>query len=354
MVWITKAPPLTLVILLSACGATPPRPVPIELPELSANRLETVRARAPELAAQAERLQALAERRAAAGQREDAEALSQLAQLTLLSTAELVAQVHAAEAETDAAHAWRMLLEEGNEAAEEEVPTEDPRPVRARRTRPSADAREPTPTEAENEAENEARPDRDAALRARLAQLAEQLRDLEARSAGETAVLDGLQTSLIEADRVLSEGLAERSKELADGVERQLATLTGAPAPAPADGQTFFAEARRLLGDDALIQGRAVVVRLNGLLRYEGGAWRSSGSGTRLSAVRALVRGYRSASVTLLSRSSGDSPFRRHRDGLTAFLAGRFQIPAARLRWVETEESDLPSGTYLLLREDAR
>ncbi|MEC7521835.1 MAG: hypothetical protein VYE22_18270 [Myxococcota bacterium] len=333
---------LVLVALaLSACAAAPrsetARPAPRLLPEIQRQRLNRVHADAPEVAEAVVRLDRLARDHAARGDHETAQELAALAQLTLLSASELLVRLEAAEAEA------------ARPAEEEEPPPEpepDPEPPPRRRTRVASASPTPPPEPAPT-APTEDAPE--SPLTARLAALAAAIASLEPE--GEhRVVVEGVQTRLIEADRALAEGTPGHAAELVREAEALLAPITGEPPPPDAEAHAFARDARARLGERARVQGRSVAVRLDDALRFEERSWR--GRGDTLDDLRGLVRGYRHAAVSLATVGTPGAGF-AERDGLTRFLASRFQIPAERLRWRERPPVSLPAGTWIVVTEAA-
>jgi len=324
--------------LLGACASTTPPPsVPadsLSIAPLPPDRLADVRAISPELADRVERIQALARAYARRGDDATAHELATMASTTLLAAALLAAEADAAAA--------RQCLETQVEVAAAPVPIPEPE---AREDEPRRRRRPRRRPEPEPEPQPVAAPERSTSDR--LARVAARLADLSATTPETRVAIDGIETSLIEGDRALAEGLAERAAELATQAERQLAALTGDAAPAAeAQDGGLVAEARRRFGERALVRGAAVAVRLDPGVRFDD-VWTDEDDRT-VQQLRGLVRGYRDASLTLAHVGADLADARR--ESLVAFLAGRFQIPAARLRW-RPPNVRLPAGLYLVLRE---
>lgn len=326
------------------CGAAPapvqstPAPPP---PALSAERVSRLRERAPELADHVLRLDALARARAETGDAEAATEFASLAEVTLLAASEMIAR-H--DAEVAAVLVSGVQAEEQEElvavAPEPEAP-EEPDPPRRRRRRPA---------EAEEQPADDPPPaDPADRVRERLAQLATRLGRVGVADGNRVAV-ESVQTSLIEADRALAEGLIERADEFAMEADRALAALTGEPAAAEAgESSDLVSDARRRLGARATVRGGEVAIRLDTLLGYENGQWRARDE-RAADHLRTLVRGYRGARVSLVTVGATAPEFASERDALVSYLVGRFQIPSARLTWAGRGDSLAP-GTYLLLHE---
>ncbi|HJL18911.1 MAG TPA: hypothetical protein RMH99_24825 [Sandaracinaceae bacterium LLY-WYZ-13_1] len=303
------------------------------------------------------RLHRLAEEHAARGDRETATELASLAQVTLLSTSELLSRLDAARARAEARASNERPADDEepdeaaeDEAAEGEAPEETPRRVRrARRRAPPAheEADEP-PADPPPPAE-----DADARLGERLARLAGRVSEIEATDENRVAI-EGIQTRLIEADRARAEGMTRRAADLAAEAERLLASLTGGPTPPePPSGDAFLRDARAQLGSRARVHGSTVAVRLDPILRWHDDAWHARTTAA-LDGLRALARGYRAARLTLVTVGDATAPaFGDEPDALRRYLAHRFQIREARLRWAESTRLPLSRGTYLLVVHEA-
>lgn len=335
--------PIVGACLLLGCGGAtsvaPPAPAPPPA-ALSADRVTRLRERAPELAHHVLRLDALARARAESGDAEAANELASLAEVTLLAASEMIAR-HDAEVAAglvSGAHDPEVPPEEIIAVAPEPEPAEPPRRRRRR------------PTEVEEAPEETPPPvDQAARVRERLAQLATRLGRLD--GADNRVAVESVQTSLIEADRALAEGLVERAEEFAMEADRALAALTGEPTATEAsESSDLVSDARRRLGARATVRGGEVAIRLDTMLGYENGQWRARDE-RAADHLRTLVRGYRAARISLVTVGTATAPeFASERDALVSYLVGRFQIPTSRLTW-SGRRSSLAPGTYLLLQE---
>ncbi|MBX3271382.1 MAG: hypothetical protein KF729_14040 [Sandaracinaceae bacterium] len=344
--------------------ASAPRPAPAllprsgALPALPASRVALVEQRAPELAELFARVHELAEMYARRGELHLARELAHLAQLGLLSAAELAHRLDASEVrvsareELDAVEAAardrEAALEEARRLAEA---AEAQRP--RRRSRPAAAEDEAAGAGAE-EASDEppAEPGEGEAVRVQLARLAQRLSALSP-SDDRQVVVAAIQNALIAADRALAEDLVARAQEHAAEAARLLANLTGEPAPAAPAGaapsaEAFVRDARARLGARATVHAGAVALRLDGLVRYRDGRW-SAGAAEPLDELGALVRAYRSSALRLVTvEPASGSPFVAQQDTLRAFLAGHLRVPSSRLAVVERVSFALPPGAYLV------
>lgn len=332
-------------------GASPPaapplpEPVaqvasPVELPPLSADALGELREAAPEVARDVERVHALARRYAAAGERDAALELGATAEHLLRSTA-----------------AWipTQTLEGTPDLEAAEDPGADaPRPSR-RRDR--ARAQEPVaypvigapPVQVDEAAD----------VRRRLSRMANEVAEIRTSLPTDQRVaLEGVETALIQADRALSEGLQRRAEELAEQAERLLQGITGenrtpSPESKGGEGEGFFTDARKSLGERAIVRGGVVAVRLDGLVHYRDKAW-STPENSPLDGVRSLVRGYREVGLSLVTVGpASHEAFSTQRDALREHLSSRFQISSARVSWRGSTELRLEPGTYLILDHGA-
>lgn len=320
----------------------------IEVPPLSPDALATLREQAPDVALDLERLHALARKHAEAGRAEEALELAATAEHLLQSTA-----AWSTERSAEAALAGGMAPDgtEGEAGA--------PRTRKKPRTIKTTDTPElpmigapPVPA------------DETAEVRKRLSRLANDVSDIRGSLLPDQRVtLDGVQSTLIEADRALSEGLLRRAAELADEAERILQSLKGegaarvsepvAPAPAPEQDQGFLGDVRRNLGDRAIVRGGVVAVRLDGLVQYQGNTW-STPETSPLDGVRPLVRGYREVSLALVTVGApSQDAFTSQKRALQEHLSVRFQISSERVTWMKSTSLRLEPGTYLILNQGA-
>ncbi|MFK7991390.1 MAG: hypothetical protein AB8I08_35565 [Sandaracinaceae bacterium] len=311
-------------------------------------RLAHLESHSPELARLVVELRRASEQRAEAGDLAEAARLAHLSDVSLLGALELVARSEAAEREVVV---LREVAARPTPVAIEPAP--EPEPPAARR-RPLA--RQPRPTTAEPAAQEPAPVPEDpsAAVRAQLASLADRLSRLESTPTNRVG-FDSVQNSLIEADRALAEGSFDRASQLAIAAERQLAGLTGEAPPhavaAPERG--LLVDARRELGERAIVRGRLVAVQLDPLVRFRDGAWQPRRAGP-LTPLRALARRYRDAVLLLVTVGEpSDASFANQREALSTFLHQRFQVPAQRIVWRAQVGASLPQGTYLVLRAQA-
>lgn len=351
----------------TACASSPAvarrQPVTRPLPEIHRQRLNRVHADAPEVAELVVRIHRLASEYAARGEIATAEELAALARVTLLSTSELLARLEIARLQAGSASAPVIAAdiadqaepdsEPGGEVTEREARRETRRRRRAARRADVAMGPEVTPEVAEAAENGGSDPlDGGDAVSGRLAHLASRLSEIEPTE--ETrVVIEGVQTRLIGADRALAEGLFHRAAELATEAEHLLASLTGGSAPAPAatDGSGFLRDMRDRLGSRGGAYGSEVAVQLDTVVRWQDRSWRARAVDT-LDGLRALVRGYRSAGLTLVTVGEPtSSAFAQQRDALTSYLARRFQIQADRLRWVGSVRLPLSRGTYLIISQ---
>jgi len=320
------------------------KPSVVAVPPLSPDALATLREQAPEIALDLERLHVLARKHAADGRSEDA--------LELAATTEHLLQIAVASLparEPDAALANEMATEspEGDPAA--------PRTRKKPRTAKPMDAPElpmigapPVPT------------DETAEVRRRLSRLANDVGDLRGSLLPDQRVmLEGIQSTLIEADRALSEGLIRRADELADEAERILQSLKGEGAARASETisaeaeQGFLTDVRKNLGDRAIVRGGAVAVRLDGLVQYQGSAW-TMPEASPLDGVRPLVRGYREVSLALVTVGApSQDAFASQKRALQEHLSVRFQIATERVTWMKSTNLRLEPGTYLILNQGA-
>lgn len=319
-------------------------PAPISISPLPPEALARVREGAPAAAGAIERLHALAERAAAEG---DAPRARELAELSLITLASVGA---ALEQPVGPAPASEEEPEPTAEPAAEAEPGDDDKPARRRGTRKR---RAPVDAEALPMPGPPTPEDETAPIRQRLASLAEDLKKArETARPGDRVALEGVQTTLIEADRALAEGLLERAQGLADEADRLLAGITGEKAVAPAkESGGFFEDAHARLGERAIIRGGVVAVRIDDAVHYRDGSWQGDAT-SFLEHVRPLVRGYRTATVTLVTVGEPtQKAFVSSRDALARYLAQRFQVDAERIKPRDSTDVRLAPGTYLLLQE---
>lgn len=336
----SSAPPAPPAVPAEAVA----KPSVVAVPPLSPDALTTLREQAPEIALDLERLHVLARKHAADGRSEDA--------LELAATTEHLLQIAVASLparEPDAALANEMATEssEGDPAA--------PRTRKKPRTAKPMDAPElpmigapPVPT------------DETAEVRRRLSRLANDVGDLRGSLLPDQRVmLEGIQSTLIEADRALSEGLIRRADELADEAERILQSLKGEGAARASETisaeaeQGFLTDVRKNLGDRAIVRGGAVAVRLDGLVQYQGSAW-TMPEASPLDGVRPLVRGYREVSLALVTVGApSQDAFASQKRALQEHLSVRFQIATERVTWMKSTNLRLEPGTYLILNQGA-
>lgn len=294
---------------------------PYVVPSLQAERLASLEGKAPELAAHIRRLHALGEQRGLEGQRELAQEIATLAEVSLLSAELAFAEVDCPEAEEpEAPPAPR------DEAVRDERPR---RRAPATRETPVAETNESAPTQA------------NALLRERLAEMVAVLGQVEPGPQ-----VEQVRRILLEADRALADGLTERAGEL---MEEARALLSGTQMRRVSDEEAFHRDARERLGARALRRGSRLLVRLNDLVRFSDGRWNSRNVGV-FNDLRALARVYGGERLILVHvAEDDDSVFVREEERLVGYLLDRMQLPAQRLR-VAGRQSNGSSGTYLVFR----
>lgn len=344
--------------------------------------LERVRTRAPAIAEDLEQAHALAQAFAAAGQTDRAEELAGLVESLLVSVADegsLTTPEPSADGRSVAVAPVAVAGEPGTigepltplasvsatavaangpgfvEAGDPNVGSTPPAP-RKKKPVPRAKNDSGVPPNATGSATFSKTPEDPAArVRYRLSVLASELAQARDRSEPTDRVaFEGIQTTMIEADRALGEGLVNRAEELTDQAERLLSSQAGVPSETlSASASGFLSDAQELLSGRAVIRGGVVAVRLDDTLHYKGTGWGTPQAGL-LDQVRPLVRGYRSLSMTLVTVGApSQDAFVSQRDALTTYLANRFQVNRSRMSWHAESAVPLEPGTYLILRENS-
>ncbi|MEM6959544.1 MAG: hypothetical protein AAF645_27920, partial [Myxococcota bacterium] len=268
--------------------------------------LEVLREETPELASHLEDLHAQALFHRERGDHALAGALSQTVALTALSVRLALERSPEAPVEAPAP----SVAEDAPAEAEAEAEPEPPPAARAPRRRPRRAPEEPVEAD---------EPEPSAAVRERLASVAQ-------RSAG-SASSERATQALLEADRALAEGLTERAVELIDDAERALA---GAE-PEADESYAFVRDARRRLGRLAVVRGDSVSVPLDSIFSSNEGTWRTNRPAL-VSELRALARGYRGRTLRLFMRERSGA-FADGSDALIDALVERFQIARERIQF---------------------
>jgi len=323
-------------------AAPVPPPAPVALPQLPGSELDALRSRAPQLARDVERVYAAAQRSALDGDAVEARELAAIADhLMYAANAALAGQTSGLAEAEDADETRAKVARRKPRDPKTDDPIAYPMigapPVVADETLP---------------------------VRQRLSELANELARVRTEiPADKKVALEGVQSTLIEADRALGEGLIRRAEELASQAELLLRGLEGKPAPAPEpvvepevaaeQGKGFLADARDTLGKRAIVRGGVVAVRLDSLVHFREAEWTIPPS-SPLDGVRSLVRSYREVGlgvVTVGSPSQGE--FSKHKTELLEQLSVHFRISPGRVSWLASTDLRLEPGTYLILDHGA-